>query len=151
MKRTIKISLDDESDLYERYNKEVVSRDLINYLIERASFFNKNDKLEIVIKNTLKNTDDLVNLIRASLKSEYENLNYKYNRNNLVQMVYLILGIVVLFLSTLVAETVLREIILIVGWIFIWSMMELEIFSDKDIKKRRRIILKILKSKIIEI
>ena len=151
MKKIIEINIKDELDLYEKYNKKLASRDLINYLVENALFSKSKDKLKIIINSNLENNKDIGKIIKETLRAEYENLNYKYNRNSIIQAIYLILGVIVLFLSTLIAETVLKEVVLIVGWIFIWTMMELEIFSDKDIKTRRKAILKLIKSDFVEV
>ena len=41
--------------LYEKYNKNIASRDLINYLVESMPFFKKKDIIKIIIKNNLSN------------------------------------------------------------------------------------------------
>lgn len=150
MKKIIEVTLNEDSDLYEKYNKAMASRDLINYLVDMMPFFNKKDIIKIVINNNLVGDDDSAEIIKKTLRYEYENLNYKYNQNTLIQVTYLFLGILILFLSTLITNEVFKEVVLIIGWIFIWTMMELEIFTDKNIKKRRKIIRKLLASEIIE-
>lgn len=150
MKKIIEVTLNEDSDLYEKYNKAMASRDLINYLVDTMPFFNKKDIIKIVINNNLVGDDDSAEIIKKTLRDEYENLNYKYNQNTLIQVTYLFLGILILFLSTLITNEVFKEVVLIIGWIFIWTMMELEIFTDKNIKKRRKIIRKLLASEIIE-
>ena len=72
------------------------------------------------------------------------------HQRGLIQILYLILGVVILFVSTLINDEVFKEVILIIGWIFIWTMMELEIFNDKNIIKRRKIIRKLISSEIVE-
>lgn len=150
MRKIIEVTLNEDNDLYEKYNKNMASRDLINYLVDMMPFFNKKDIIKIVVNNNLAGDDDSAEIIKKSLRQEYENLNYRYNQNSLVQVIYLILGIVILFLSTLINDEVFKEIVLIIGWIFIWTMMELEIFTDKSIIKRRKIIRKLISSEIIE-
>ena len=45
---------------------------------------------------------------------------------------------------------IFKEIILIGGWVLIWEMIELEIFSDVKEKRKRIILKKILNSEFIE-
>ena len=90
-------------------------------------------------------------MIREGLNREYDKsiaLSYK---NDFTQLFYLVTGILILFLSTLIGGTVLKEIVLIGGWVFIWTMVETEIFADIKNKKKRKIIRKLLDSEFIEI
>lgn len=151
MKKIIEITLNDENDLFDKYNRNIASRELIDYLIEKTPYFNMKDSLKIIITNNLEIEDeDPLSVIKYSLRKEFEELNNDYYKNNIIQIVYLILGIIVLFISTIINDKVFSEFILIIGWLFIWSMMELEIFTDKSIRKKRRIIKKLLASEIIE-
>ncbi len=151
MKKIIEITLDDEKDLFDKYNRNLASRELIDYLISKTPYFNMNDSLKIVITNNLNiEVEDPLSVIKESLRIEYEELKDDYNKNNLIQLGYLLLGIFVLFISTLISDKVFSEIVLIAGWLFIWTMMELEIFADNTIRKRRRVIKKLLSSEIIE-
>lgn len=151
MKKIIEITLNSEDDLFDKYNRNLASRELINYLIDKTPFFNRSDTLKIVVNNNLNIKDeDPLSVIKESLRNEYEILKNDYNKNTIIQVLYLISGITVLFISTLITDKVLSEIILIIGWLFIWSMMEMEMFNDKDIRKRTRVIKKLLASEIIE-
>ena len=88
-------------------------------------------------------------MIREGLNREYDKsitLSYK---NDFTQLFYLVTGILILFLSTLIGGTVLKEIVLIGGWVFIWAMVESEIFTDIRNKKKRKIIRKLLDSEFV--
>lgn len=151
MKRIIEITLNEENDLFDKYNRDLASQELINYLIDKTPYFNMKDSVKIIITNNMEIEDeDPLSVIKYSLRKEYEELKDDYRKNNIIQTVYLILGIIVLFFSTLINDKVFSEVILIIGWLFIWSMMELEMFTDKSIRKKRRIIKKLLSSEIIE-
>jgi len=150
MKRIIEIDSMDSSYLYEMYNSKKVSRDLINYLIESSLDFRKNDTIEIIINNKLKNKEHCISIIKEGLKSEYFRRQKLYRQNNIIQFIYLIIGIIVLSLSTLIELEVFREVVIISGWVLIWSMIELEIFSNIENKKIRKTLKKLLNSKIID-
>ena len=67
-----------------------------------------------------------------------------------MQLIYLIIGILSLVLSSLIKENIFKELILISGWVLIWSMIEIEIFSDTELKRKRKILKQLLNSEIIE-
>ena len=67
-----------------------------------------------------------------------------------MQLIYFIIGIISIFLTLLIHIDVIDEIILIGGWVFIWSAIELEITSDFNELRKRKIIKKLLKSEIEE-
>ncbi|MBQ8234229.1 MAG: hypothetical protein IJZ36_01435 [Bacilli bacterium] len=144
MEITIDISSID--DVYEKYNKNEVSKELINYIIEKC-YNEKNIKIVINNKLDIKITP----LIYKGLENEYNRIYLKYKKNNIIQIIYLILGIIILGISSIISENVISEVILVTGWVFIWSVVELEIFTDTTGRKKRKIIKKILKSEIIEV
>ena len=147
MERIIEINLTNKKDFYDKYNKKLVSKELINYIIESAYYFDVDDTIKIEITNNTK--EDYVTLIREGLNREYDKsitLSYK---NDFTQLFYLVTGILILFLSTLIGGTVLKEIVLIGGWVFIWAMVESEIFTDIRNKKKRKIIRKLLDSEFV--
>ena len=148
--KVIEIDITNKEDLYEKYNKKVVSKDLINYMIESIPHFNKSDKLKIVINNSTSEKINCTKLIKDGLNNEYNKSLLKYHKTNIVQLIYLIIGIIALILSTLVNVTIFKEIILIGAWVLIWEMIELELFSDTQEKKKRIIIKKLLDSEFEE-
>ena len=148
--KVIEIDITNNEDLYEKYNKKVVSKDLINYMIESIPHFNKSDKLKIVINNSTSEKINCTKLIKDGLNNEYNKSLLKYHKTNIVQLIYLIIGIIALILSTLINGTIFKEIILIGAWVLIWEMIELELFSDTQEKKKRIILKKLLDSEFEE-
>ena len=148
MEKIIEIDLYDEDDFYERYNRKKVSKSLINYLIDETKSNLKKEKIKIIVNSFLDKNIDCKSFIIEGIKDEY-NKSYKkqfYISTN--QFFYLILGIIVIFISTLISAQVIREVVLICGWVLIWAMAELEIFSDTEGRKRRKILKKLLNSSI---
>ena len=140
------IDISSIDDVYEKYNKNEISKELINYIIEKC--YNEKN-IKIIINNKL---DININpLIYKGLENEYNRIYLKYKKNNIIQIIYLILGIIILGISSIISENVISEVILVTGWVFIWSVVELEIFTDTTGRKKRKIIKRILKSEIIEV
>ena len=140
------IDISSIDDVYEKYNKNEISKELINYIIEKC--YNEKN-IKIIINNKL--DINIKPLIYKGLENEYNRIYLKYKKNNKIQTIYLILGIIILGISSIISENVISEVILVTGWVFIWSVVELEIFTDTTGRKKRKIIKKILKSEIIEV
>lgn len=82
---------------------------------------------------------------------EYEMSKKIYHITNIKQFFLLMIGVIFLFLSTIVNESIIwKEILLIGGWVPIWEMIDLELFSDFQERRKRKILKKLLKSEIIE-
>lgn len=149
MEKTIEIDITNEDDLFEKYNKKKVSKDLINYIIESTPRFRNKDTFKIIVNSTI--TNKCADIILDGLKEEYKKSVNVHYRTNIVQTIYLLVGIIVLSISTIIEKVIFKEIVLIGGWVLIWSMVELEIFSDTSGRRKRRILKKLLNSEMIEL
>lgn len=150
MEKTLVIDLDSKEDFFEKYNKGKVSRDLISYMIRSSSKFKKNDKVKVIINNNFGGEENYISLIKEALIRECTNSEYKFRRNNLKQICFFIFGAISLVLSTFVEVEVLKEIILIGAWVFLWDMVELEIVDDMSNRKKKKILKKLLASRFEE-
>ena len=149
MEKSIEVDIFEKNDLFERYNRKKVSKSLINYIIEETPDFRKEDKLKIIINSKLDESIDYKNLIKQNLNDEYVRSFRKHLHIGIIQFLYLIVGVIILFISTLIDGEVFREVVLICGWVLIWAMAELEIFSDMEGRKKRRTLKKLLHSDFI--
>ena len=148
MKKIIEIDIVSKDDLYESYNRKKVSHELINYLMETTNTIRKKDKVEIIINN--KTEDKSLNIIKKGLEEEIKKSKERHKRTNIMQVVYFIVGILALSISTQIPIEIFRELTIICGWVLIWTIIELEMYNDVAERKRRRLLRKLLKSKFIE-
>ena len=77
------------------------------------------------------------------------NLENPYLSLSLYLIIYLIIGVAIIFIYTLLKQSIAKELVLISGWVFIWSVVELELFSDSESRKRRIILNKLLLSEFV--
>lgn len=151
MERVIEIDIIDKYDLVEKYNEKLVSKTLINYIIDEAMYIPNKDTIKIQVSKKFPSNRSCKNLIIEGLKREYEDSLELHHRIDLKQYFFLAWGILALFLSTLVGDDGMwKELLLIASWVPIWEMIDLEIFSDHDERKKRRVLKKLLNSEIIE-
>ena len=150
MEKTIKLDITNAENLLERYNGDIINHKLIEYIINKSFYTGKNDKIKIIINNKIKTEIDIKEMIIKSLKEEYIKIEKEYYRNNFIQIVLLILGSIILFLSTLFSQNfILIEILVIGGWVPIWEVMNIELFSDFKGRRKKLIILKLIESEFI--
>lgn len=149
MIRTIEVDINNTNDLFEKYNYKEVSHELIDYLINSASILPKNENIKIIINNRT-DEKELTKTIHTALEKEYSKSLKKHYHNNVIQFIYLIIGILGLFLSTFITTDILKEIIIIGAWVFIWALVEMEIFGDYNIKKRSVILKRLINCELIE-
>lgn len=149
MEKIIEVDISCNENLYEKYNKKIVSKDLINYLVLSTPMFSKKDKLKVIINNETKE-NDVIRLIKEGLLKEYKNSLNRRIRNNIIQFVYLLIGIFGLYISTLITEAVFKEVVLIGGWVFICALLEIELITDRKGRIKRKTLQKLLKGEFVE-
>lgn len=150
MEKIIEINIDNKHDLVDRYNENKASSTLIKYILKEAILAEKCNKTKVIINKKSNIDKDSTKLIKEGLKEEYNRSLNQYHSNNKKQIVFLLLGIIFIFLSTQIQEAVWKEIILITGWVPIWEMIRIELFYDVEGRRKRNIIRKLLNNEIVE-
>lgn len=150
MQQIIEIDLTNRNNLIDKYNEKKVSHSLIEYIIKQAEETNLYNDTKIIINKKCHIEEDSIKIIKEGLQEEYNRSLRKRDDNNIKQLVFFILGVFFIYLSTLMKNDIVwREIILITGWVPIWKMIEVEILPDVAGRRKRKIINKILKSEFI--
>ena len=149
MKNVIEIDVFDEKEFFEIYNKKLVADSLINYLVDQTPNFKNKETLKIKINSKITSDIDLKKCIVEGLKNKYQKSYQNHFRNTIIQLIYLLVGVLIIFASTLIKGEVFRELILICGWVLIWATVELEIFSDIEGRKRRKKLKRLIDSEFI--
>ena len=149
MEKIIEADILDLDDFFEKYNKELVSRDLINYILENAKDSLDSDKIKIVLNKKIKK--ELGDILRNSFLVEYKKMEKEHFNNNKKQVIYFLIGIVMLVISRILNDRALiEELFLIGGWVLIWQTVEIEFFKDTSNHKKRKLLKKLITSEIIE-
>lgn len=146
--KNIQVDITNIENLVDTYNIYQINKDLLRYIIEKASSVEDDEEIQITIQNKTK--VDAKKLIIEGLEEALNKCKIRHNHINKMQLIYFMLGIISIFLTLFIHIDVIDEIILIGGWVFIWSAIELEITSDYNELRKRKIIKKLLKSKMEE-
>ena len=148
MKKKIEIDIIDIEKLVDTYNIYQLNKELLNYIIRKALSVEDKEEIEIIINN--KTEVSATKLIKEGLEEELVKSKIRHKHINKQQLIYFLLGIISIFLTLFINIEVIDEIILIGGWVFIWSTIELEITADYNKLRKRKIIKKLLNSTITE-
>ena len=146
--KKIQVVITDIEKLVDTYNIYQINKNLLRYIIEKASSAEDDEKINICISNKTK--VEAKKLILDGLTEELNKSKIRHHHINKLQLIYFMLGIISIFLSLFIKIDVIEEIILIGGWVFTWSAIELEITASFDELRKRKIIKKLLKSNIEE-
>ena len=80
-------------------------------------------------------------MLYEAFKEEYANNLKSHVKTNILQIVLVILGIVFIFMSFQITNEI---------WVPIWEMVDLELFNDVRGIKRKKTLLKLIDSEIVE-
>ncbi len=149
MEKIIEADILDLDDFFEKYNKELVSKDLIDYILENLRDVSNKAPIKIILNKKIK--FDLESILRNSFLNEYQRMVKEHFYNNKMQIIYFLIGVVMLIISILLNDkALLEELFLIGGWVLIWQAVEIEFFGDALNRKKRKLLKRLINCKIIE-
>ena len=143
MENIIEVDIVSTEFLYEKYNNKLISKELLDYIINNYNY-NKKDNIKIVINNKT-GEKNIIPLIKNSIKNEYYSKIKDHKNNNMIQFIYFIIGTIFLIGSILIGKSaIINELLLIGGWVLIWESIEIEMFADYDNRIKRKKLKKLL-------
>lgn len=147
MEKILKIDLYEQSDFFDSYNRENVSKRLIDYMIQELMYIDNDDTVRVIIDNKCGLEVNCIEMINNGLNLEYNKNLRNFKLTNIKQFILMIVGILFLFISAIIKNNfVFQEVFLIIGWVPIWEAINIELFNDIKDKRRRKILKKLLLS-----
>ncbi len=143
--KVIEVNLKSEDELLEKYSGKL-SNELLKYLINESKY--TDESLKIVVKTNME-ADSVKDVIKSGLNSALKNAEYIDKLYNNKQILLFIMGITILIISTLILNQVIKEIVIIAGWVFIWEVIDISLNTDIETRITKRTIKKLLKSRIV--
>ena len=150
MEKILRLDIETKEDLFERYNGEKVSKELVQYMVDSFPRMKKNDKLKVVINNKIRGNFRCAEVIKHALDEAVAKNDFRFHNTNLKQLTFLVMGIIALIVASVIDVDVLKEIVIIGAWVLLWDVVEMEIVDDINNRKKKRILKKILSSEFIE-
>lgn len=146
MNNAIEITIKDKEDIFNKFNENLISEDLGDFIFRQSKKMSLNSKTVIEIDDRASlNKEERHHLIDAI--REYYGLMVKekliYTRfNNARKIILFIIGVLLILLSdalTNIFSLLIPELFLIAGWVAIWETVYSILFSDNknrmEIKK----------------
>ena len=141
MEKVITVDIADKNDLVEKYDRSIVSADLIKFILTQA--------FKIIVKDKCHLDHDVSNLIRSGIKIEYDNAVYEHTRNNNRQILSVIIGVILIVISTIIKDPVLAEIFAVGAWVAMWDAIELALYSEYKERRKMNRLRKLLNCEIV--
>ena len=149
MEKVITVDIADKNDLVEKYDRSIVSDDLIKFILTQAEQASIRDTFKIIVKDKCHLDHDVSNLIRSGIKIEYDNAVYEHTRNNNRQILSVIIGVILIVISTIIKDPVLAEIFAVGAWVAMWDAIELALYSEYKERRKMNRLRKLLNCEIV--
>ena len=152
MENIVEINVDllDKYDLVEKYNKSVVSRNLIDYIIEQAMEYKPSSNFKITVSKKGQIDHDSTKLIRDWLTKEFEKAKTFHRNENIKQILYLVIGILLIFLATRFSNPIVTEILSVSAWVPLWEAVDLALFSEAEEVAQITMLRNLINGEIVE-
>lgn len=125
MVTNINVDINKRSDFYSKYAKDRLRSDLVDFILEECNGENYKNRININIYSTIKLSDDEKNFMMDTIRRTYglrvQDMMYYNEKSKNKKTILLLFGIVLIILYYCSVVSILREIILILGWLAIWE------------------------------
>ena len=154
MNNKIEIYLNDKKDHINNFNKNRISTELFDYILEEIKTINIKEKVNInIYTNNFILTDEekegLAMMIKKTYEDDANDLIYIDNVLTFKELIMLLIGVVIIIIYVIFHDSpVISEIILIIGWLIIGEALERLFFSKTEAKHKIKRRNQIIKSKI---
>lgn len=147
----VKVELNGLCDVLNKFNKDMISQDLDNYIVglcENKFFRKKSITLEVFGINDFNDKEIFRNIIHDHYRNRVNFYSKLDKFDDVYRICLLILGIFAILLSENFVSF-LSELFLIAGWVVIWEIIYDVIFNEIKRKRRENIFKKLANSNII--
>ena len=126
MLKVIDVNIDSIDDCRHKFKPSDISDDLAEYLLKQCRATLYSDSFEIAFYSlkefTKEEKKELTDMIREHFGLELREAYIIKEKNNIVNLLCFLFGIIFLFIDVLVKlNPIVSEIVLILGWVLIWE------------------------------
>ena len=148
MENIIKIHLNTKEDYKNKYNEEILSYQLSNYILEELKGINTKQKIKYVISTDF-NIDEveknnLVDMIRNNFGADISEIMNLAKKERIANYLILLTGAIFLIIYSLLEKYIISEFVLILGWVFlgeaICNFLYKGIENKSKISRRKQIV-----------
>ena len=122
----IEIHLKNKEDYRNNFNNKKLSYDLSNYILEESKSLDTKQKIKFIVISSEKMSDyekdEFIDMLRSNFGTDVSEIMNIHRKENLSNIISLLIGIILLIIYSIDFKTLfLAELILIVGWGFLWE------------------------------
>ena len=134
MNNIIKINIKKKDDYVSKFNDDILSKELSNYIIEEARDFPLKSNICIEVTSNYDmdsgEKEKFINMIRTNFSNEIKEMLFYRKKNIIIDFFMFIFGIISLIIYFISSSIpVLSEFILVFSWVLIWESAHNLIFS----------------------
>ena len=148
MKKKINIHLSSKEDYKNKYNENILSYDLSNYILEETKGISSNDKIEFIITCDFAINDEeknaIVDMTRNCFGTDVSEIISLSKKQFIANFLIFFIGLLFLLLYYVIVPKFISELTLILGWVFIGeaicNFLYHGIENKNKIKRKKQII-----------
>lgn len=127
MNTVIEITLKESRDYESKFNEQVLSKDLADYILSECEGVDAKSDYTLRVypefEMTEADRDRFSDMIHVYFNSEVSEIKYASQKTFRVDITFLIIGIlaVIGYIATKNMSEISSELILVLGWVFLWE------------------------------
>lgn len=130
MKNTITIDIEEKNDYTCPYNKQKLNSELLTYILDESKGIPLQNKIEIEVYSHFDKNEKkyFVDILRSNLGEDIKESYLEMKLTYIKAILLFLFGLLFVFLSNIVPQ-IIKEIILIIGWVGIWESCYIFLFD----------------------
>lgn len=148
MANIIKINLNEKNDYVSKFNNNILSSELNQYILEECKGYSLGSEIVMEIScNYEMNSNEkgkIIDMIRSSFGTEISEMLVNRKRNIIIDIFVFIAGIFAIIANIIFSDfPIISEFTLVVSWVLIWEGVHDLIFhgfkNKVDIERKRQL------------
>lgn len=148
MENIIKIHLKEKEDYTNKYNEDILSYQLSNYILEETKGIDTKQKIKFIVladfEMSKQEKEKLVDMIRNNFGADISEIIHLAKKQRITYYIILAISIILIIIYSLLKIKILAQFILIFGWVLlgeaICNFLYKGIDNKHKITRRKQII-----------
>lgn len=153
MIKIIEIDLDSKLEYLNKYDDNMISEELLNYVLDTFDNVKNNVVLQIKFNYNATNKEllKIENLMKKSFLIELDNIKKKLKKQRVIDLLLLLWGMLVLVIYFFMKNyefVLLTELLMITSWVSLWKFVENILFDRRLLIIKKKKYEKLINAKI---
>lgn len=138
MKNIINIHIQSKDDYQNKYNQNILSYQLSNYILEETKGINVKEKIKFNITSDFDMNDqdknDLIDMIRNNFGADISEILNQSKKQQFANISLLLISSILIIISSIISTQILAQFILILGWVLLGEAICNFLYKNIDYK-----------------